>query len=341
MLNSLNEFYETTGMGKVKSAVSGSQTYDFRMNLESGWMIRCVSRQRVKIETTILESSFLPSGLKIPSFTETVFEVSGGKVDSKEVKVKKPRVSKEIPSNERCIALKADGGRCKMKKTINGVEPDLCVSHNKNGTTKNGRLPENELADEVAEDPVESEIEQEDDSNKVKIITPVEKKTKNKKIGIIGTRSTIGNKAYSKEIKNNDSSIEIFEKACPLFVPLAEEGWTDHQATIEIAEEYLGELRKLNIDTLVLGCTHYPILSNIIQKVMGDKVTLIDSGIASTEIVKKELKQLNLQNDSSEKGTSEFYVSDIPTTFKSVAELFLGRQISDVHKVDLNTSWHS
>ncbi|MCH7773350.1 MAG: glutamate racemase [Bacteroidetes bacterium] len=167
------------------------------------------------------------------------------------------------------------------------------------------------------------------------------RKTKNKKIGVIGTRSTIGNKAYSKEIKKIDAAVEVFEKACPLFVPLAEEGWTDHQATIEIAEDYLSELRKLNIDTLVLGCTHYPILSQVIQKVMGENVTLIDSGIASAEVVKKELKQINLENNSSEEGKSEFYVSDIPTTFKSVAELFLGRQIFNIHKVDLETFWHS
>jgi len=167
------------------------------------------------------------------------------------------------------------------------------------------------------------------------------RKTKNKKIGVIGTRSTIDNKAYSKEIKKIDAAIEVFEKACPLFVPLAEEGWTDHQATIEIAEDYLSELCNFNIDTLVLGCTHYPILSKIIQKVMGENVTLIDSGIASAEVIKKELKQINLENNSSVKGMSEFYVSDIPTTFKPVAELFLGRQISDVHKVDLETFWHS
>jgi len=81
MLNSLKEFYETTGMGKVKSTVSGSQTYDFQMDLESGWLNRCISRQRVMIETTILESNYLPSGLKIPSYTETVFEVSGGRME--------------------------------------------------------------------------------------------------------------------------------------------------------------------------------------------------------------------------------------------------------------------
>ncbi len=86
------------------------------------------------------------------------------------------------------------------------------------------------------------------------------KETKNKKIGVIGTRATISNKAYSKEIKRLDPQILVFEKACPLFVPLAEEGWIDHKATYEIAEEYLAELRDLKIDTLVLGCTHYPLL---------------------------------------------------------------------------------
>lgn len=81
MLNAMKEFYETTGMGEVKSAVSGSQTYDFQMDLETGWLKRCISRQRVMIETTILKSSYLPSGLRIPSYTETVFEVTGGRVE--------------------------------------------------------------------------------------------------------------------------------------------------------------------------------------------------------------------------------------------------------------------
>lgn len=165
-------------------------------------------------------------------------------------------------------------------------------------------------------------------------------KTKNKKIGVIGTRSTISNKAYSKGIKQIDPTVDVFERACPLFVPLAEEGWTNHQATMEIAEEYLSELRDLQVDTLVLGCTHYPILSNIIQTVIGKNVILIDSGVASAEVIKNELGEINLKNESSEKGKSEFYVSDIPTTFKAVAELFLGRQIPDVHKVDLENLWH-
>ena len=80
MLNAMKEFFETTGMGKVKSTVSGSQTYDFQVDRLSGWPKRCVSRQRVMIETTILESKYLPAGLKIPSYTETVFEVKGEKL---------------------------------------------------------------------------------------------------------------------------------------------------------------------------------------------------------------------------------------------------------------------
>ena len=163
------------------------------------------------------------------------------------------------------------------------------------------------------------------------------KETKNKRIGVIGTRSTIGNRAYSKEIKRLDNNVKVFEKACPLFVPLAEEGWIGHKATYEIAEEYLEELRNLEIDTLVLGCTHYPILAGVIQKVMGDHLALIDSGVASAELVKKELQEKGLENDEREKGKSEFYVSDIPTTFKTVAELFLGRPVNEVHKVSLET----
>ena len=112
------------------------------------------------------------------------------------------------------------------------------------------------------------------------------------RIGVIGTRATIKNKAYSSEIKKINPDMEVFEKACPLFVPLAEEGWINHKAAYDIAEEYLKDLKKLNIDTLVLGCTHYPILAKVIQDVIGENVKLIDSGIASAEVVKEELRQV-------------------------------------------------
>ena len=160
-------------------------------------------------------------------------------------------------------------------------------------------------------------------------------KSHNNKIGVIGTRATIGNLAYSKEIKKMNKEAEVFEKPCPLFVPLAEEGWINNKATYEIAEEYLKELRQNKIDTLVLGCTHYPILSNVIQEVVGRKVALIDSGVASSELIKAQLKKFDLLSDSGTTGNQEYYVSDIPAKFKEVAELFLGRAIDHVHKVDL------
>ena len=160
-------------------------------------------------------------------------------------------------------------------------------------------------------------------------------KTHNKKIGVIGTRATIGNLAYSREIKKMNEKAQVFEKPCPLFVPLAEEGWIKHQATYKIAEEYLKELRENGIDTLVLGCTHYPILSEVIQKVIGSKVSLVDSGVASSELIRMELEKFELLSDTGTLGGQEYYVSDIPAKFKEVAELFLGRAIDHVHKVDL------
>jgi glutamate racemase len=163
------------------------------------------------------------------------------------------------------------------------------------------------------------------------------RETRNNKIGVIGTRATVSNRAYSTAIKMINSEIEVIEKACPLFVPVAEEGWVNHIATYEIAEEYLKELREKGIDTLVLGCTHYPILAEVIQKVIGIEVKLIDSGIASSEIVRNELSRIGLETNSAVPGHASFYVSDIPTTFKQVAELFLGQPVEEVIKVDIES----
>ncbi len=159
--------------------------------------------------------------------------------------------------------------------------------------------------------------------------------TKNNRVGVIGTRATISNKAYSNKIRELNPEIEIFETACPLFVPLAEEGWIDHKATYEIAEEYLHDLRDENIDTLVLGCTHYPILSKVIQEIIGHHVTLVDSGVVAAEMIRNELDRTDLHTNSYSMGNQELYVSDIPTKFREVAELFLGNPVKDVHKVEV------
>jgi glutamate racemase len=155
------------------------------------------------------------------------------------------------------------------------------------------------------------------------------------RIGVIGTRATIKNHAYSREIKKLKPELEVFEKACPLFVPLAEEGWANHKAAFDIAEEYLRDFINLNIDTLVLGCTHYPILTKVIQRVIGENIKLVDSGIASAESVKKELDRNNLNTNKYSPGNRQFYVSDIPLKFKELAGLFLGEDII-VTKVDLD-----
>lgn len=159
--------------------------------------------------------------------------------------------------------------------------------------------------------------------------------TKNGKIGVIGTYATINNKAYSKELKKIDKKLKVFEKACPLFVPLAEEGMINHPATKLIAEEYLSELKKNKIDTLILGCTHYPILSKVIQEVIGDEVTLIDSGTAASTLVEDYLNGRGLRNESHQSGKHDFYVSDLPTKFKNIADTFLGRHIEYLTKVNL------
>ncbi|MCC6549846.1 MAG: glutamate racemase [Ignavibacteriaceae bacterium] len=163
------------------------------------------------------------------------------------------------------------------------------------------------------------------------------KETIDKKIGVIGTRSTITNRSYSKELRRINPGFDVFEKACPLFVPLAEEGWIDHNATLEIAEEYLRELKELSVDTLLLGCTHYPILKPVIQKVMGEKVKLIDSGVAAAQRVSSELDRIGLRSNSNGLGVVSYYVSDIPSTFEKVASLFLGKPVSHVTKVDTET----
>lgn len=159
--------------------------------------------------------------------------------------------------------------------------------------------------------------------------------TKNKKIGVIGTETTISNKAYSKVINKIDKDIEVLEKACPLFVPLAEEGWINHPATKLIAQEYLAELKKAKIDTLILGCTHYPILKDVIQEVIGENVKLIDSGSAASVEVNEYLEGRGIKNYQHNIGRHEFYVSDVPKKFNEIANRFLGKELEHLEKVDL------
>jgi len=155
-------------------------------------------------------------------------------------------------------------------------------------------------------------------------------KTQNKHIGVIGTPATINSNAYARAIKGYDSKIKIFSQACPLFVPLVEEGWLDHPATRLTAQEYLMPMRAHRIDTLVLGCTHYPLLKPLIQEIMGDHIHLIDSGQAITQHAGKLLDRRNLRNVQQKPPEYRFYVTDVPLRFQATGERFLERAISNI-----------
>lgn len=161
--------------------------------------------------------------------------------------------------------------------------------------------------------------------------------TKNKKIGVIGTLSTIGSKVYTKELNKIDKSIEVTTAACPLFVPLAEEGWLESEATKLIAEKYLKNIKQAEVDTLILGCTHYPLLKNVIQGVMTDNTKLVDSAHAMAMSASKLLSEYNLSSNKSDFGNLKMYVSDLPARFEIVAERFLGEEIQNVEKIHLET----
>ncbi len=160
------------------------------------------------------------------------------------------------------------------------------------------------------------------------------KKTKHNRIGVIGTEATIRSNAYQALIKKLDPQIEVFSQACPLFVPLVEEGWLDDNVTVEIARRYLEPLKMNNIDTIILGCTHYPLLKNIIRMVMGDEINIIDSGVETAREVKKILKELNIENNS-ENVTHQIFVTDSPEKFISVGEIFLEEKIKNIEKIIL------
>ncbi len=157
--------------------------------------------------------------------------------------------------------------------------------------------------------------------------------SRNGKIGIIGTRATIGSNAYINQINNissENSNIKVFSKACPMFVPIVEEGMIRHDATKLIAEEYLSEFRNHKIDTLVLGCTHYPLLSHLINEVLPN-VTLIDSGEHAAVYALRVLAEKRLLIEPNlqfiEKPKIDFYVTDSATNFYEQAHNFLGFKI--------------
>ena len=162
------------------------------------------------------------------------------------------------------------------------------------------------------------------------------------RIAVIATEATISSNAYTNAIERASETAIVFQRACPLFVPLAEEGWTMEPETFSIAEKYLRKVREFDPHALVLGCTHYPILRDVIQKTVGENVKLIDSGEATAEEVERLLADKDLSNPNRISGVRElcddldhFYVTDAADRFAKVAERFLGTTPNKLEAIEV------
>jgi glutamate racemase len=159
--------------------------------------------------------------------------------------------------------------------------------------------------------------------------------TRTGRIGVIGTTGTISSGAYDRAIHAIEAGAVVSAKPCPLFVPLVEEGWLDSEASRLIAQEYLAPLQQLQVDTLVLGCTHYPLLKPLLHRVMGDGVTLIDSAEETAAETAAVLGQRGLHREGAGAPTHRFVASDAPEQFLRVGQRFLGTAIDRVEKFTL------
>ncbi|MFL6468296.1 MAG: glutamate racemase, partial [Pyrinomonadaceae bacterium] len=167
-------------------------------------------------------------------------------------------------------------------------------------------------------------------------------KCDNPKIGVIATEATVSSNAYATSIQRACENAVILQAACPLFVPLAEEGWTQEVETFSIAAKHLSVIREFQPDALVLGCTHYPILRDVIQQTVGENVKLVDSGEATADEVVALLRAKGLENPNEVSGNRElcddmdhFYVTDAAERFARVAERFLGASPSKLKALEL------
>lgn len=158
--------------------------------------------------------------------------------------------------------------------------------------------------------------------------------TRNNRVGVIGTHATITSGAYDKAVKKINPRIALFKQSCPLFVPLTEEGWMDKKVTYEVASIYLGPLKARRVDTLILGCTHYPILKDVIRRVMGAGVVLVDSSKEVAKEAREILDASGLLNTFDRPARhNKFFVSDEPARFIKMGEAFLRKRIKCVKRI--------
>lgn len=158
--------------------------------------------------------------------------------------------------------------------------------------------------------------------------------SRSRSIGVIGTPTTVNSNAYARRMHALDPQVRVFSQACPLFVPLVEEGWLTHRVTRLTAREYLKPVLAEGVDSLVLGCTHYPLLKPLLQEVAGPGIHMVDSAITTAEHAAARLSSLGLANPGDAPTRYEFHVTDIPLRFQTIGERFLGRSLPQVAKVD-------
>ena len=153
--------------------------------------------------------------------------------------------------------------------------------------------------------------------------------TRTKRIGVIGTKATTRSRAYEKAIRRVGADVEVISMACPLFVPIVEEGLENDKVARLMADKYLGAFKRSGIDVLVMGCTHYPVLEDVISASIGKGVSIINTGKETAKVVVKTLREKNLTTDSG-KGGCEYFVTDSPDTFKEIGGRFLGEDIKSI-----------
>jgi glutamate racemase len=161
--------------------------------------------------------------------------------------------------------------------------------------------------------------------------------SKNKKIGVIGTKATVESRSYEKALKALDTSITVFQKSCPLFVPLAEEGieWWDDEITEMVAKRYFNSFSNTDIDTLILGCTHYPLLKEVIRRTIGKGVNLVDSALITASQTKEILGKMKLLKTQKAKGSLEVFTSDSIERFMPLCTAILGINNINIQKCDV------
>ena len=159
------------------------------------------------------------------------------------------------------------------------------------------------------------------------------RRSKNGHIGVIGTEATIASGAYTHALRELDPEVEVYSRACPMFVPLVEEGWVDNEVTRGAVARYLRSLKQSAIDTLVLGCTHYPLLKKSITEFLGAQVGLVDSAEETAKVVKATLLSYGLIRRKGSGGAS-FFVTDVPDRFVKVGARFLGEQIESAVRIE-------